>query len=175
MFIVSLIAAAAAMTPGVLSVEYVQPFSLEEPITYHWRQDAPAMTDGTILVVRVDSTVARPKQAEGPTLFVGNTPAAVTHPGYLDGHMVVFVPGHPKLDLTPVFWAQSGLPERTTVADGLAFASQYSADDQAVSPAQPPLALRNERSLYGVIADLILRYAPSDTEFAQGYKLSADQ
>lgn len=175
MFIVSLITAAAAMTPGVLGVEHVQPFSLEEPITYHWRHDAPPMTDGTILVVRVDSTVARPQQADGPTLFVGNTPAAVTHPGYLDGHLVVFVPGRPNLDLTPIFWAQSGLPEQTTAADGAAFASQHSASPQAASAAQPPLALRDERRLYGVIADLILRYAPSDTDFARGYQRSAGQ
>ena len=176
MILWALIAGVFASPGGVHSVAEIHRFSLSEPMRFHWAEGAPTMDKGTILVVEVDADMAKPTQAVGSTLFVGATPAAVTHPGYRDGFMVVFVPGHPNIGTTPVFWAQADrLPERTSLQHGTKLSEN--APGIAHRPARTlgPVLLQNERMLYGRIAELITQYAPADADFAHGYRLAADQ
>ena len=176
MVLLTLIAAAFASSSGVHSVPEAQRFSLSEPMAFHWIAGSPTMAKGTILVIKVDADMAKPRQAVGPTLFVGSTPAAVTHPGYRDGHMVVFVPGHPDLESTPVFWAQpEGLPEQISVQQGTELSANAPPIVHRPERTSGPIAVRNERMLYGHISDLIMRYAPADADFAHGYRVAADQ
>ena len=171
----ALITAAFASSDGVLSIAEVHRFSLSEPMTFHWTAGAPAMDKGTILVVEVDGNTAKPRQTAGATLFVGSAPAAVTHPGYRDGYMVVFVPGHIDMNETRVFW---GHPERLPEQISLRQGAELSASDP--TPVLRPerifgtIELKNERKLYGHIAELIIRYAPADADFAHGYRLAAE-
>ena len=89
--------------------------------------------------------------------------------------MVVFVPDH-TTGSTPVFWADTKLPEQITVEDG----TQLMAQTQAVAPSSwtveaPTLKFDNEAKLYGHIADLIDAHAPQDRDFANGYRVAAGQ
>ena len=176
MILWTLITAVFASPNGVHSIAEAHRFSLSEPMSFHWTAGSPAMDKGTILVVEVDPDMATPSQGTGATLFIGSTPAAVTHPGFRDGYMVVFVPGHLDLDSTKVFWAESErLPERTTVQQGADLSESTPPGNHRPARIHGPIALKNERMLYGLIADLIIRYAPADSDFAHGYRLAAEQ
>ena len=176
MLLFSLIPAVLAASPeSTVEVKRAQYFELSEPMTFHWQAGHPTFKRGTILVLAVNKAMARPRQAQSPTLFVGNTPVAVTHPGYLDGQMVVFVPGH-TAGATPVFWADTKLPEQITVEDG----NKLLALNQTDSPLswtvdERTLTFDNQANLYGHIADLIEAYAPQDQDFANGYRMAAEQ
>ncbi len=179
MFLFTLLAAALAGTsPGINGVELIQHFQLDEPMSYHWRADAPDIKEGTLLVIDVDEQQARPRQTAGPGLFVGDTLAATTHPGHTNGRMVVFVPGRVDLKHTPIFWANSDLAERTTQADARKLAESVSVtrlSSQAINGAQiPGIHVSSETQLYVHIADLIERYAPADADFAKGYRLAGE-
>lgn len=176
MLLFHLISAVLAAAPqSAVEVKLAQYFEVTEPITFHWQADQPTFTNGTILVLAVNKAQALPRQAQSPTLFVGNSPAAVTHPGYLDGRMVVFVPGH-TTGSTPVFWADSNLPEQITVADGNALLAMVRADDSpSWTVEKSTLKFGNEAKLYGHIAELIETHAPQDIDFAKGYRMAAEQ
>lgn len=180
MILFSLISVALAAPPvGVHGVTLVQPFELKQPMAYQWQAGAPSMNSGTLLVVQVDPKQAIPRQAGGSNLYIGGVPAAVTHPGYTDGNMVVFVPGSPDWSTTPIFWAEGDLPERTTLSDGLELAKAVGADPFPVAEMNrvtlPAIAVNNESELYGHVAGLIEVHAPADRAFAHGYRLGAGQ
>jgi len=180
MIFLSLISAVLAAPPaGVHGVTLIQPFELKQAMTYQWQAGAPPMKTGTLLVVQVDPKQAVPRQAGGSNLYIGGTPAAVTHPGYKDATMVVFVPGSPDWSSTPIFWAQGDLPERTTLKDGLQLAKTIGADPFPAAEMNrvtlPPIVVNNESDLYGHVAGLIDAHAPADGDFANGYRLGSSQ
>ena len=176
MLLISLISAALATPPQkAVEVKLAQYFEVNEPITFHWQAEQPSFKNGTILVLAVNKAQALPRQTQSPTLFVGNSPAAVTHPGYLDGRMVVFVPGH-TTDSTPVFWADSKLPEQMTVTDGNELLAQVPSNGTSAWTAErTTLKFHNEANLYGHIAELIEKHAPQDIDFAHGFRMAAEQ
>ena len=176
----ALISAAIAGSPdGALSLDSVEHFTLGIPLEYPWKAGAPQVNQGTLFVIEIRPDSAHMAQAGGPVLYVGTTPAALTHPGTTDAHLVAFVPEHIDLSKVPVFWGPSDLPERVTPAMGQAALQQTSARPftpaEVNSAGEPKQHFTNEAALYGRIAELIEVHAPADADFAHGYRLGSNQ
>ena len=106
---------------------------------------------------------------------MGTTPAARLNPGYLDGHIVGYVPGHVDLSETPVFWGPSTLPEQ--VKPGVHGEQALRQANAAPFPAQivasathPTQQLSDQKAIQLRAAELIDRFAPGDADFARGYR-----
>jgi hypothetical protein len=169
--------ALAASPDGMVALDSVEHFTLAVPVPYPWLAGAPPVQQGTLFVIEISPGTAHVSQADAPVLYVGATPAALTHPGTTDAHLVAFVPQHLDLSVTPVFWGPTDLPERVTPAMGKAALQQTTV--RPYSPAQvqaaqlPKRHFSGEAALYGRIAELIEIHAPADSDFAHGYRLGA--
>ena len=172
-------AALAASPDGMVALDSVEHFTLDTPLRYPWMADAPTVRNGTLFVIEIDPGTDHVAQAGGPVLYVGTTPAALTHPGTTDAHLVAFVPDHLDLSVTPVFWGPTDLPERVTPVMGKAALQQTTARPfsaaQVQAAASPERHFSDEAALYGRVAELIEIHAPSDSDFAHGYRLGAKQ
>ena len=171
--------ALAAPPDGVLALDSVEHFTLDAPLRYHWVAGAPSMQQGTLFVVEISPDSAHVSQAGGPVLYVGTIPAALTHPGVTDSHLVAFVPQHVDLSATPVFWGPPDLPERVTPSKGQAALQETSAKpfspNQVRDATVPQRHFDHEAALYVRIAELIEAHAPADLDFAHGYQLGGNQ
>jgi len=176
MFILALIASAlAGPNPGIVSIAHIEPFQLETPVDYYWNATRESIVEGTLLVVQVDPERARIRQAGGPVLYIGNTPAARLNPGHLDAHVIVYIPGHVDLSTAPIFWGPSTLPEAVRPAiEGEEAVHRAQAKPFALSEVHPVLkpkrTFKNEKHIQVRAADLIEKYAPQDMDFAHGYR-----
>ena len=169
------VALAAAPSEGVSSLAHVETFSVTQPALFAWNAEARTFTTGTLFVVAVDKKHAKVRQVGGPVLYVGTTPAARLNPGYLDGHIVAYVPGHVDLSETPVFWGPSTLPEQ--VKPGVHGEQALRQANAAPFPAQvvtsathPTQQLSDQKAIQLRAAELIDRFAPGDADFARGYR-----
>ena len=169
---------ALAGTPtndGISRLAHVEPFSVSEPALFAWNADALTFTSGTLFVVAVDKAQAKVRQVGGPVLYVGTTPAARLNPGYIDGHIVAYVPGTVDLSKTPIYWGPSTLPERVNPAvEGAQALTTSNAEpfaaDVVTSVTHPKRGLNNQKDIQLRAADLIDRFAPGDADFARGYR-----
>ncbi len=163
--------AASAAPPRLVAA---QPFTLEQAHTYTWLAGAPAITQGTIVVVKVDTEDAQVRQVGSPVLYVGAAPAERANNGDLDGAIVAFVPDHIDLSITPIFWGPSTLPELVTpkaATETLASTKTQAATPPEVQAAsKPAVQLSDTAALYRHLADLIDTHAPSEKERARAYR-----
>ncbi len=103
-------------TPApVDALVYARSFRLDEGFVSPWGADKPFVTEGTILVLDVDTALVRPRQSAEPVLYVGNRVAQRIVSGWPTGRMIVLVPGEVDLDVEPVFFGTPELPERIDV------------------------------------------------------------
>ena len=166
---------------AVRKLVLVRPFQLEKPHVYTWTQEKPQITSGTILVIQVDPHYARPRQMHMPVLYVGATPAERANMGFGSGFLVVIVPGRPDLTKVPIYFGSVELPERVDARRGekeLAAARALGIHPfpaagvrAAVDKGGDPLVAKDSADLYRTLSDLILIYAPDETERAEGYRL----
>ncbi len=105
-------------TPApVLDVVYARPFALEQGYEFTWRKEKPLVTEGYLLVLKVNPALVYPRQSAEPVLYVGDTTAERVNVGYPSGHLVVIVPGKlADFDLkkTLIWFGTPDLPERCT-------------------------------------------------------------
>ena len=118
-------------------------------------------------MVAVDKDLAKVRQAGGPVLYVGTTPAARLNPGHLDGHIVAYVPGTVDFSKTPVYWGPSTLPERVDPSiEGARALKDSNAHPFAAtlvkSVTHPEQRLSDQKGLQLRAAELIDRFAPGD-------------
>ena len=135
---------------AVLAVEAVQPFELRTGYTYHWISTQPTLTEGTMLLLRVDPAWLVPSDTRSPVLYVGDTPAEPVAGGWPSDHLVVVVPGRPDLRQVPVYMGGTELPERVTPQDGaatLALARRQGVRPLDVPAARPTLTLADDRAM----------------------------
>lgn len=164
----------------VLDLVLARRFVLDEPTTYPWTQERPKILFGTLLVLKVDRDLARPRQVDMPVLYVGATPAEVANGHPLSDHRIAFVPGEVDLTRAPVFFGSTRLPETVDRARGLEELRRARAagirpfSEKAVSEAWQrggaPLHVRDAKDLYVAIADLIDLYAPAERDVARGMR-----
>jgi len=168
--------AIASPPPGIIALDHVQPVELSVPFIYEWNAERREIHSATILVVEVSPGTARTRQTATPMLYVGATPAARVHPGETDHHLVVFVPGHPDLSQTPIYWGPDTLPEQVTpqmgaeavrTVQGQPFSAPVT---QAVT--HPQVTIENQSALFGHMATLIDKYAPGDHLFSTSIRIT---
>lgn len=165
---------------AVRGLLHARAFRLEEPFTYTYLSESPAITSGFLLVLEVDREAAKPRQVGMPVLFVGDTPAHLTHSGYPSGRIVLIVPEWVDLERDPVFFGSDELPERIDRARGRLEALTASvraarpfpaaARAEAFAAGGPLLELADSVELFRAVADLIERYAPEEREWAEIYR-----
>jgi len=153
---------------------------LEQPYTYTWSLEKPAVSEGLIVVLEVDPELARPRQVDMPVLFVGPRPAELANVGYPSGRMIVIVPGPLDLTQVPIYFGSTILPEQVDAEHGAqemaeALASgirpfESSRIEVARSRGGAPLRVRSIEGIYRSIADLIDTHAPDEAERAADYR-----
>jgi hypothetical protein len=172
-------AALAASPETIVALDSVEHFTVDSPFDYPWMAGALPVQHGTLFVIEISPGTAHVAQVGGPVLYVGSTPAALTHPGTTDAHLVAFVPQHLDLSVTPVFWGPTDLPERVTQPMGQAALAQAAAKPFSTTQVQSVQMRKqhfsDEAALYGRIAELIEIHAPADSDFAHGYSLGANR
>ena len=165
---------------SVKQIVWARPFQLEVPHKYGWNREKPEITEGLLLVLKVDGKLARPRQVGMPVLFAGTVPVQRTNAGFESGHVVVIVPGRPDLKKTVFYFGSAELPERIDADRGreeLASAQEVGcrpfaakAIEKVLPPETEPLQVKNIVDLFYEVSDLILRYAPDEVELAERYR-----
>ncbi len=171
---------------AALDLLYARAFTLQRSYPYAWRAEQPPVDSGWLLVIQVDPARCVPSQEYEPVLYVGSQTAERINTGQGSGRIVAVVPagrgadGEPDLDLNQalVFFGAPRLPEQVdarVVASELTHARSAKI---APLPAERIVAAREaggspvdfeERDeLIRLGAQLILQYAPQETEFAHG-------
>ena len=112
-----------AAAPSPFELLYARPFVLDEPYVHWWREEAPPVASGYVLVLRAKRELVRPLQVLEPVLFVGAQTAervnAPAQEGSDTAQLVVLVPapldadGNVALDprAAPIFLGTQALPE----------------------------------------------------------------
>jgi hypothetical protein len=172
-----------------IGIEHAQRFELEESYTHFWREEAPGVRSGYILVLRVDPELARPRNSLMNVLYVGRQTAERVNHGYPSGRLVVLVPdlatanGVVPVDLEsgPIWFGTPDLPERVDAAR--IEAERRAALERAVPPIPThelqnalavggePARARDRALLDFQLADLIKRHSPEETELAEGLQV----
>lgn len=146
----------------VLDLIHAQRFTLEEPHTYRWMKDHPAITEGTLVVLEVEPGCARPRQVAMPILYAGHVPVEIAADGYPSGRLVAVVPGHVDLTKTPFFYGAPDLAERvdrtrgeqelaSALAEGIA---PFSSKVVAAASGGGMLTLVDTTDLYAAVAEI---------------------
>ena len=170
-------------TPApVLDVVYARPFTLDKGYEFTWRKERPTVTEGYLLVLKVDPALVYPRQAAEPVLYVGDTTAERVNVGYVSGHLVVIVPAAAgkladfDLKKTLIWFGTPELPERCTaktIAEERDKAQQAGIQplpaariDAARAKGGERLSVKDGYELRRQLAPLIKQYAPDETERA---------
>ena len=176
-------AAIAAGPSPVWDVLYARPFRLAQPYRHNWRVERPPVHAGHLLVLSVDPAAFVPSQDYEPVLYVGEQTAERVNHGHLDGALVVIVPspaddqGWPTRELhrLPIFLGGTALPEEvdaSRIARELSLTSAVPFADarlaRALANGGAPLDVLDQVDLRQAAARLVLLYAPSERDLAQG-------
>jgi hypothetical protein len=167
-------------TPApVLDIMYARPFALERGYVHTWRKECPLVTEGYILVLKVDPALVYPRQTAEPVLYVGDTTAQRINVGYPSGRLVVIVPcklAEFDLKKTLIWFGTPELPERCTaktIADQREKALKAGLQplaaakvDAARAQGGDRLSAKDDYELLRQLAPLIKQYAPDETERA---------
>ena len=166
---------------GVRGLLYAQPFTLADSYRYEWSAEMPSIHMGTILVVAVDPSLARPRDARPPVLYAGDTPVEIVNTGYSSGNLVVVVPEGVDPATRPLYYGEPALPEQIDAEAGgeaLAMAWMRGASpflpgvwDAARAVGGEPVELADRAALYRLLADLVDRYAPDEHGLAESWRL----
>lgn len=104
---------AVPVTPvAVDDILYVRHFTLKTGYKFEWAKKGPLVTEGTILVLKVNPALVYPRQALEPVLYVGNQTAERVNLGHKSGHVIAIVPGKVDLKKSPIWFGTPELPER---------------------------------------------------------------
>ncbi len=167
-------------TPAAIEgVVLARPFALEAGYEFAWRKEKPLVTEGYLLVLKVDPALVYPRQVAEPVLYAGDTTAERVNVGFGSGHLVVIVPCkvvETDLKKTLVWFGTPELPERCTaktIADEREKAEKAGLQppaaasiDAARAKGGAQLNVKNYDALRQELAPLIKRYAPDETERA---------
>ena len=108
---------AVPQTPAAVEeLLYARTFTLENGYTFDWSKERPLLTQGTILVLKVDPALVYARQTAEPVLYVGDRTAERVNIGHRSGHVVAIVPGHVDLTRAPIWFGSPELPERVDAA-----------------------------------------------------------
>jgi hypothetical protein len=169
----------AATPAAVLDVLEIHPFRLRVGYHYGWLESRPFVSDGLLVVLRVDPSQVMPRNTAEPVLYAGDGTVQRLNQGQLSGYVIGIIPGQIDLASAPIWFGRPELPERVTpevIKEERALAD--SAGIKAFSPDKIKGALRDvieagdlAALLRGPAADLVLKYSPDEKDLAQTWRL----
>ena len=173
---------AVPQTPAAVDdILYARPFALEEGYRFEWSKEKPLLTEGTILILKVDPNLVYARQTLEPVLFVGNTTAERVNKGYRSGYVIAIVPGKIDLATTPIWFGTPELPERVdsnTVLREMALARAAGIKPFSENKVVNALARGGERltvvdreGLRPYFIRLLDQYSPSERDLIEALKV----
>lgn len=158
-----------------------QSFVLDESYRSAWSKERPEVKQGTVIVVRADKSLLRPRQSEMPILFVNDRPIEQTNFGYESGRVVAIVAGEVDLQSARIYFGTPGTAESVDAATGRAeLEAAVAAGARAFPEARvakalerggEPVRVANRGALYAkVVAKFIDRFSPQEAERAAMYR-----
>ncbi len=170
-------------TPAPVSeVVYARPFSLNDGFRFDWCKEPIQVTQGTILVLKVNPNLVIARQVEEPVLFVGNQTAMRLNQGEQSGYVVAVVPGAVDLTKDPVWFGTPALPSRVdanVIQAERAKAEKAGIKALSADKAQAAVAKGGSRIntqdmsalLRDTIGSLIEQYSPQEKYLAETWRL----
>lgn len=167
-------------TPSpVREVLLAQPFTLAEGYRSTWSKDHSMVKSGTLVVLRVDPELVRPRNAAEPVLYAGNRTVERLNHGHESGHVIGIIPGDVDLTRDPIWFGSPDLPERAT-AETIR-SERATADEAKIEPfsarnvervTRAPVQAANLAALLrDYAANLVLEYSPQERALARKWRL----
>ena len=170
-------------TPApVDGVVHAQTFTLNNGFTFQWSKEAPTVTTGTLLVLKVDRALVIPRQVAEPVLYVGDSTAQRINFGHESGYVIAIVPGVVDLAQAPIWFGTPELPERVDAATvqaertlaNRAGIQPFSAKQVQAAQARGGAALNvadMSALLRTQVSDLILKYSPQEKHLVAAFRV----
>lgn len=167
-------------TPApVLDILEIQPFRLEVGYTHGWLQSRPFVSDGLLVVLRVDPSYVIPRNTAEPVLFAGDRTVQRLNQGNGSGYVIGIIPGELDLASEPIWFGRPQLPERVTAE--IIKEERALADSAGIKPFSPekitgvlrdPIEVEDLAALLrGPAADLVLNFSPDEKHLAETWRL----
>jgi len=180
---VSLAQPPVPQTPAAIDeVVYARPFVLREGFRYDWANEPFQVSQGTILVLKVNTNLVVPRQIGEPTLYVGNQAAMRLNQGDKSGHVIAIVPGDVDLAKDLIWFGGPGLPGRTDA--NTIKAEREKAEKAGLKPltTEKAGAARDKGGaavnapdmsalLRTTLAELVEQYSPQEKALAESWRL----
>jgi hypothetical protein len=164
---------------GVLDILLIQPFRLREGYRFDWLQSRPFVSDGLLVVLRVDPRYVVPRDAAEPVLYASDRTVQRLNHGNGSGYVIGIIPGDIDLTSEPIWFGRPGLPGHITpevIAE-----ERARAESSGIKPFSPDqvAAARLEVIdvedlavlLRGPAADFVLKFAPDEKYLAAQWRL----
>lgn len=170
-----------AAPAAVIDILEIQPFKLREGYQYDWLQSRPVVSDGLLVVLKVDPSQVVPRNAAELVLYAGDRTVQRLNQGDRSGYVIAIIPGDLDLASEPIWFGRPELPERVTpdvIREERKLAD--SAGIKAFGADKVKGALRDAIEvedlaalLRGPAADLVLKYSPDEKDLAETWRLPA--
>ena len=164
---------------AVIDILEIQPFRLKKGYEFAWLESRPFVSDGLLVVLRVDPGLVVPRDAGERVLYAGDRTVQRLNKGNGSGLVVGIIPGDLDLTAEPVWFGRPQLPERVTAE--IIKNERTLADGAGIKPfgADKIEAVRRDgieaedlaALLRGAGADLVLKYAPDEKHLADSWRL----
>jgi hypothetical protein len=169
-----------APTPSaVLDVVEIHPFHLREGYQYDWLESRPFVSDGLLVVLRVDPSHVVPRNTAEPVLYAGDGTVQRLNQGDVSGYVIGIIPGQPDLATVPIWFGRPELPERVNAA--VIKAERTLAESAGITPFSPDKITAARRApieaddlaalLRGPAGDLVLKYSPDEKDLVDTWRL----
>jgi hypothetical protein len=168
-----------ATPAAVIDVLEIQPFRLKVGYSYGWLASQPLVSDGLLVVLRVDPRYVVPRNTAEPVLFAGDRTVQRLNQGNGSGYVIGIIPGELDLATEPIWFGRPQLPERVTpeviteereLADRAGIKA-FGADKIAGARRDPIDVDDLAVLLRGAAADLVLNYSPDEKHLAETWRL----
>lgn len=168
-----------ATPAAVIDILEIQPFRLGVGYHYDWLESRPFVSDGLLVVLRVDPNHVEPRDTAEPVLYAGDRTVQRLNQGNESGFVIGIIPGEIDLASAPIWFGRPELPERVTpdvIKEERALAD--SAGIKAFSPDKITGARRDPIEvddlaalLRGAAADLVLKFSPDEKDLVETWRL----
>lgn len=173
-------------TPAAIEeVLYARAFTLQESYEFEWRKEQPRVTEGTVLVLKVNPDLVYPRQIAEPVLYVGDQTAERLNIGYKSGRVIAIVPGRVDLEKTLIWFGTPELPERVT--EKTIAAERKMAEKAGIKPVSAEkaaearqkggerLAVKDRFELRRNLAALVQEHAADEVELIAGLQVPREK
>lgn len=169
----------AATPAGVIDLLEIQPFQLKAGYSYDWLESRPLVSDGLLVVLRVNPNYVVPLNVAEPVLYAGDRTVQRLNQGNGSGYVIGIIPGEIDLASAPIWFGTPELPERVT--PDVIKEERALADKAGIKPFSVDKiggALRDAIGaedlaalLRGPAGDLVLKFSPDEKDLVETWRL----